>query len=132
MALKILALGDVCGSAGLDHISRKLWGLRRHYGADFVVANGENASGNGITPAQARELFDSGVDVITLGNHSLNRREIVGFLDDEPNIVRPANWPAGAPGMGYTVYDTGRLGIAEMDAILERHKEHRVASRDNG
>lgn len=117
MALKILALGDVCGSAGLDHISRKLWGLRRHYGADFVVANGENASGNGITPAQARELFDSGVDVITLGNHSLNRREIVGFLDDEPNIVRPANWPAGAPGMGYTVYDTGRFRICVVNLI---------------
>ena len=117
MAMKILALGDVCGSAGLDITQKKLWGLRRSLGADFVVVNGENASGNGITPAQARELFDSGADVITLGTHGLHRREIASYLDDEPNIVRPANWPAGAPGMGYTVYDTGRFRICVVNLI---------------
>lgn len=114
---KLLALGDVCGRAGLDILRRKLWGLRKFYGVDFVVANGENAAGNGITPAQARELFDAGADVITLGNHGLHKREIATFLDDEPYIVRPANWPAGAPGNGSTIYDTARVRVCIINLI---------------
>ncbi len=117
MTYKILAIGDVCGRAGLDILRRKLWGLRKFYGVDFVVANGENAAGNGITPAQARALFDAGADVITLGNHGLHKREIAAFLDDEPYIVRPANWPSGAPGTGVTVYDTAKTRICVMNLI---------------
>ena len=117
MKCKILAIGDVCGNAGLDILGRKLWGLRRYYGADFVVVNGENAAGSGITPAQARELFTAGADVVTLGNHGLRRREIVSFLEDEARIIRPANWPAGAPGNGATVYDTGKTRICVINLI---------------
>ncbi len=117
MQIKILAVGDVCGRAGLEILRRKLWGLRKFYGADFVVANGENAAGNGIMPVQARELFDAGADVITLGNHGLHRREIASFLDDEPYIVRPANWPDGAPGVGVTVYDTSQVRVCVINLI---------------
>ncbi len=117
MKCKILAIGDVCGNAGLDILGKKLWGLRRYYGADFVVVNGENAAGSGITPAQARELFTAGADVVTLGNHGLRRREIVSFLEDEARIIRPANWPAGAPGNGATVYDTGKTRICVINLI---------------
>ena len=117
MQVKILAIGDVCGRAGLEILHRKLWGLRKFYGVDFVIANGENAAGNGIMPAQARALFDAGVDVVTLGNHGLHKREIASFLDDEPYIIRPANWPDGAPGVGVTVYDTSKARICVMNLI---------------
>ena len=117
MQCKILTIGDVCGRAGLDILRRRLWSLRKFYGVDFVVANGENAAGNGITPAQARELFDAGADVITLGNHGLHKREIAAFLDDEPNIVRPANWPGSAPGIGSTIYDTAKTRICVINLI---------------
>lgn len=117
MELKILALGDVCGDAGVQILSRRLWQLRRERGADFVVVNGENAAGNGIKPAQARALFDAGADVVTLGNHALGRREIADTLDDTPYLLRPANWPAAAPGAGVAVYDTGRVRVCVIDLI---------------
>lgn len=117
MELKILALGDVCGDAGVAILQRRLWQLRQLYGADFVVVNGENAAGNGIKPAHARELFDAGADVVTLGNHALGRREIVTALEDMPCLLRPANWPSSAPGEGVAVYDTGKARICVMDLI---------------
>ncbi len=117
MEFRILALGDVCGEAGVEILRRKLWSLRKLYGADFVVANGENAAGNGIKPAQARELFDAGADVVTLGNHALGRREIADVLEDMPHLLRPANWPASAPGEGVTVYDTGKARVCVIDLI---------------
>lgn len=128
IGLKLLALGDVCGSAGLEILRRKLWSLRKFYGADFVVANGENAAGNGIMPAQARELFDAGVDVITLGNHGLHKREIATFLDDEPYIVRPANWPGSAPGNGVAVYDTAQSRVCVINLIGRVDMDFRAAS----
>ena len=76
MEMKLLAIGDVVGEPGLQHLGRHLRQLRRDTGADFVVVNGENASGVGLTPDQAEEIFDAGADVITLGDHSFSRREI--------------------------------------------------------
>lgn len=103
--MRILTVGDVYGRTGLDFIAKRLWGLRKLYGAELTVVNGENCAGNGLTPANARALYDAGADVITLGNHTFGRREIADYLDDEPNIIRPANWPK-APGNGLCFYRT--------------------------
>ena len=90
MELRVLAVGDVVGEGGLDILSRRLPGLKEETGAHFAVVNGENASGVGITPAQARRILEAGADVITLGNHTWNRIQIGDFLDKEPRILRPA------------------------------------------
>ena len=76
-------------------------------GADLTIVNGENATpvGKGITPALAEEMFDMGADVITLGNHTFGNRQICDYLDDQPNILRPLNYPPQQPGHGYTVVE---------------------------
>ena len=80
MDCKILAVGDVVGDPGMDRIRRSLRYLKRKTGADFVVVNGENASVVGLTPAQAEDIFDAGADVITMGNHTFGKRELVTYL----------------------------------------------------
>ncbi len=115
-------LGDLVGKIGREAAQQMLPTLREMYAPQFVIANGENsAAGLGITPDIARHLLKSGVDVITLGNHTWNRHEIAGYLDLEPRILRPANYPAGTPGRGYRVFPTeggGRVGVANL---LGRH-----------
>ena len=102
--IKILAIGDVVGSAAVDYLKDKLWSYRGSVGANFVVANGENAADiHGISPSDAQTLFDSGVDLITLGNHTYSRRDICTLLGDSQSIIRPANYPPLAPGGGYTI-----------------------------
>ena len=98
MLLKILAVGDVVGEGGQDILARRLRELREDTGAHFAVVNGENASGVGITPAQARRMLEAGADVITLGNHTWNRIQIGEFLDKDPHILRPANYAGRVPG----------------------------------
>ena len=117
MDLKVLTVGDVVGTPGLERVSRSLRYLKRTTGADFVVVNGENASGVGITPQQAEEILDAGADVITLGNHSFNRREIVTYLDDCPQILRPANYAPQTPGRGWAVFDSKCGPVAVIDLI---------------
>ena len=78
--MNILAVGDVVGKSGLNYLHRRLRKLRQQYQVDFTIANGENTSGTGITPAQADSIFDAGADVITLGNHVWNKRQIVPSL----------------------------------------------------
>jgi len=114
---KILAVGDVVGNPGLERIRRSLRYWKRKTGADFVVVNGENAAVVGITPDQAEDIFDAGADVITLGNHSFNRREIVTYLDENRNILRPANYAPQTPGYGWGIYDTKVGPIAIIDLI---------------
>lgn len=103
--MKILAIGDVVGEAGLQTLSRLLRNARREYGADFTVVNGENAAGVGLTPAMADEMLEAGADVITLGNHTFHKRQIVPYLDEERAILRPANFAPQTPGRGYGIYD---------------------------
>lgn len=117
MDFKVLAVGDVVGEPGLERISRSLRYLRRQTGADFVIVNGENASGVGITPSQAEEIFDAGADVITLGNHSFNRREIVTYLEDNGRILRPANYAPQTPGRGWGIFDSKCGPVAVVDLI---------------
>lgn len=116
MELTILAVGDVVGAAGLQCLTRSLRGLRRQYGVDFCVVNGENASGVGLTPAQAGQILDAGADVITLGNHTWNRREICPYLDECSRILRPANFQLSLPGRGWGVFETsaGPIGVVNL------------------
>ena len=117
MDFKVLAVGDVVGEPGLARIRRSLRYLKRKTEADFVVVNGENASGVGITPQQAEDILDAGADVITLGNHSFNRREIVPYLDDCPRILRPANYAPQRPGRGFGLFESKCGPVAVIDLI---------------
>ena len=117
MDFKVLAVGDVVGNPGMDRVRRSLRYLKRKTGADFVVVNGENAAVVGITPDQAEDILDAGADVITLGNHSFNKREIVSYLDDCPQILRPANYAPQAPGKGWAVFDSKAGPVAVIDLI---------------
>ena len=116
MNIHVLAVGDVCGKPGLEFLQRSLGAIRRSYGIDFAVVNGENASGVGITPAQARRLLEAGADVITLGNHTWNRIQIGAFLDKEECILRPANYAGRVPGRGFGIYQCQglRLGVLNI------------------
>ena len=100
MDFKVLAIGDITGERGVDHLRRHLRALKKEKSVDFVVANGENAAGNGLLPAHAEEIFAAGADVITLGNHSYGKTQITGFLEESPYILRPANFTGRAPGRG--------------------------------
>ena len=115
MDFKVLAVGDVVGNPGMDRIRRSLRYLKRKTAADFVIVNGENAAVVGITPQQAEDIFDAGADVITLGNHSFSKREIVDYLDENRRILRPANYAPQAPGQGYGIYETAVGAVAVID-----------------
>ena len=117
MDFKVLAVGDVVGGPGMDRIYRSLRWLKKKTQADFVVVNGENASVVGITPNQAEEIFDAGADVITLGNHTYAKREIVDYMEDNSRILRPANYAPQAPGKGWKVFDTKAGPVAVIDLI---------------
>ena len=117
MELRVLAVGDVVGQPGMERIRRDLRRLIRKTGADFTVVNGENASVVGITPDQAEDILDAGADVVTLGNHSFGKREIIPYLDDSTRILRPANYAPQAPGIGWQVYETRAGDVAVIDLI---------------
>ncbi len=103
--MRILFLGDIVGRSGRDAVDARLPGLRRELKLDFVVANGENAAaGFGITRKICDQLFAAGVDAITGGNHSWDNREALAFIDSEPRLLRPMNYPAGTPGRGVAVF----------------------------
>ena len=105
--MKVLAIGDVVGNCGCEFLRKKLPEIKQKYNIDLVIANGENsAQGNGITPFSADFLLNSGVDVITTGNHCFRRREMYQKYDDSFNIIRPANFPSAlTPGNGICVLD---------------------------
>ncbi len=102
--MRLLLIGDIVGKPGRQIVVRALPGLIRDERLDLVVANAENsAGGSGLTPANYHELIAAGVDCITLGDHIYRRREIIGVLESKPNIVKPANFPATAPGREFAV-----------------------------
>ena len=122
MLLNILAVGDIVGEGGQDILARRLRELQREHDIHFTVVNGENASGVGLTPRQARGLYDAGADVITLGNHTWNRIQIADFLDKDPYILRPANYAGRVPGRGFGVYDGPKglkIGVMNLMGRLE-------------
>ena len=117
MLYHVLAVGDVVGEEGLHHLRRHLRQVKKLKDIAFTVVNGENISGNGLTADQAEDLFAAGADVITLGNHTWGKVQIADYLEDNPYILRPANYTARAPGRGWGVYDCGRIRIAVMNLI---------------
>ena len=117
MELKILAVGDVVGTPGVDRICHSLRYLKRKTLADFVVVNGENASMVGITAQQCEDILDAGADVITLGNHAFGRREIVDYLESNSRVLRPHNYAPQTPGRGYGVFDTRFGPIAVINLV---------------
>ena len=116
MSVRILAVGDVCGEPGLAFLENRLKNFKKDNNIDFTVVNGENANVVGITPRQADAIFRAGADVITLGNHSFSKREIVPYLEDTDRILRPANYAPQTPGRGWAVYETrfGPIGVIDL------------------
>ena len=117
MDMRVLCVGDVVGDAGVDRIRRSLRYLKRQAQADFVIVNGENASVLGMTPRQAEDIFDAGADVITMGNHTFGRRELVAYLEENRRVLRPANLAPQTPGYGWGVYETRFGDVAVIDLI---------------
>ena len=117
MDFKVLAVGDVVGNPGLDRIRRSLRYLKRKTEADFVVVNGENAAVVGLTPNQAEDILDAGADCITMGNHTWSKREIVPYMEDCPQIIRPANYAPQVPGRGWQIFETKAGDVAVIDLI---------------
>jgi metallophosphoesterase (TIGR00282 family) len=109
--VKILYVGDTVASAGRAIVRSNLRNLQQQYSIDLTILNCENAAqGNGVTPKIADEFFDWGVDVLTSGNHIWNKKEIFDYLDKNPRILRPANYPPENPGRGCAVLTT-RSGV---------------------
>ena len=117
MELKVLAVGDVVGEPGLERVRKSLRKLKRDTGADFVIVNGENASNVGMTPYQGDTIFDAGADVITMGNHTFSRREIIPYIEENRWVLRPANLPPQQPGRGWEIYETRCGDVAVIDLI---------------
>jgi metallophosphoesterase (TIGR00282 family) len=117
--LRILFLGDLVGRSGRDAVTAALPGLRRDLALDLVVVNAENAShGFGLAPDMARALLAAGADAITLGNHAWDRKEIIPYIEAEPRLLRPLNYPPGTPGRGAAVIEAaGGRRVLVMNAM---------------
>ena len=122
--MRLLMFGDAVGEAGTDCFRQHVPRLKRKYDADLIVVNGENsAKGNGITPQSVQQLFAGGADVITTGNHCFRRK--CDSIFEDSRVLRPANYPEGAPGSGVCLLDCGAyafavvnlMGTAFMDAL---------------
>lgn len=115
--MKILFIGDIVGSLGCSFAAQKTRSLKKLYGIDIVIANGENsADGNGLSKSSMEDIFTF-ADVITTGNHCFRRKEAMELYDSEEFLIRPANYPAEAPGKGYTVLDMGQFRLAVVNLI---------------
>lgn len=103
--MKILMVGDICGRTGRTALLKYLPGIKKENNIDIAIVNGENsASGRGITKRTLDEIYRAGADIVTSGNHIWDKKEVVNFIDDEPFLIRPANYPEPAPGKGYCLY----------------------------
>ena len=137
--MRIIFIGDIVGKPGRAGLARAMPELRERHSPDLVIANGENSAGGlGITEKTAGDMFSSGVDVITSGNHVYRHRDAYEYLDNADRVIRPANYMTGSPGRGWTVVDAGGLRVAvinlsgqvglkaarspfpEVDSILDR------------
>lgn len=118
----VLMIGDIVGRAGRRAAKENIPELCKEFGIDFVVANGENAAGgNGLTQEVALDLFSCGIDVLTMGNHVWNKKEIFSFIDKETRVIRPANFPPGVPGRGLDVFKTRRgepIGVLNLSGRI--------------
>ena len=117
MVFKVLCVGDVVGNPGMERVRRSLQYLKRKVNADFVIVNGENAAVVGMTPDRGEDILDAGADCITMGNHTWGKREIVTYLEDCPQIIRPANYAPQVPGRGWAEFETKAGTVAVIDLI---------------
>lgn len=117
--MKILFIGDIVGSPGREAVNKLLPKLKAEHSLDFVIANAENSSGgSGITQKVAEELFNSGVNVLTSGDHIWKKKEIFELINQEERILRPLNYPAGAPGRGSSIFKTKsgeKIGVINVN-----------------
>jgi metallophosphoesterase (TIGR00282 family) len=124
---RILFVGDVVGGCGRRTLLRSLPQLREQHEPGFVIVNGENAAGGlGITPKIAEEMFEAGVDAITLGNHAYHRREIIPYLEEQPYLLRPLNYVYSQPGRGVCVLEREgvRLAVVNVSGNLFMRAAH--------
>src|SRR5689334_4624263 len=117
--IRILFIGDIVGRPGRDLVRQGLTALVEHHHADLVIANVENAAaGFGITREIGDELLERGIDVMTSGNHIWDKKEALGYIGTEPRLLRPANYPAGAPGNGsYLARTDGGVTIGVVNVM---------------
>ncbi len=124
--MKILFVGDIIGRPGRRALRELLGRVVEEYQIDFTIANGENAAGGmGITPAIAMEIFEMGVDVLTSGNHIWAKKEILSFLNEEPRMLRPANYPEQVPGRGSGIFSSKqgqKVGVLNLEGrVFMKH-----------
>ena len=117
--MKILAIGDIVGNISIDYLAKNLSKFIRENKIDFVIANGENASEiKGLSKKDAEDLYNLGVDFITLGNHAYGKKDVYSFLDDNDHrIIRPCNFPSKAPGNGYSIVNVDGYKILIINAL---------------
>lgn len=114
--LRVLMVGDIVGRPGRKAAAALLKNYRKKYALDLIIANGENAAGgNGLNKSCAEELYNAGVDVITMGNHTWDKKEILEFIDHDPTLVRPANYPPDTPGRGSIIYSVDRVKVGVIN-----------------
>lgn len=115
--MKILAIGDLIGNAGIKELKKQLTDIKKKEEIDFVIVNGENsAEGMGITEANFKDILAMNIDVITMGNHTWGKKDIFKFID-HPKLIRPANYPKGVVGKGYNIYTCQDKKIAVINLI---------------
>jgi len=114
--LRILMVGDIVGRPGRRALRETIGGIRQELKLDMIIANGENAAGgNGITGAIAQDIFSFGVDVLTMGNHVWDKKDFASYIDREPRIIRPANYPPGTPGTGMVIYNINGVDVGVIN-----------------
>lgn len=115
--MKILAVGDLVGVAGIKELRKNLESIKQKEEIDFIIVNGENvAEGMGITEQNFNDILALGVDVVTMGNHTWGKKDIFKFID-HPKIIRPANYPKGVVGKGYRIFSCQNKKIAVINLI---------------
>jgi metallophosphoesterase (TIGR00282 family) len=120
--MRLLFIGDVVGKPGREGLAAAMPELRAQRHPDLVVVNGENAGGGvGITDATAKEIFEAGADLITLGNHTYRHRDVYPLLDSDRRLVRPANFPAGNPGRGHTIVEAAGMRVCVINMSGQMH-----------
>jgi metallophosphoesterase (TIGR00282 family) len=119
--MRILFIGDVVGRSGRQALCSRLPSLRRGLELDFVIVNGENSAGGfGITAKICREFYEAGADVITTGNHAWDQSETLAYIETDPHLLRPHNYPPGAPGHGVGLFDAGKAGSVLVAQVQTR------------
>jgi metallophosphoesterase (TIGR00282 family) len=116
--VNILFCGDVVGRSGREAVKKHLPRLREELALDLVVVNAENAAGGfGLTERLCGELYDCGVDILTTGNHVWDQRQIIPYIDRDPCLLRPANFPKGTPGAGWRVHRVGGRSVLVVNLM---------------